>query len=49
MATSPCLKNVYVDALIPNVIIFGGGDPCEGIRFRVGHESNALVVGLVAL
>ena len=41
-------QNSYVEALIPHIMVFGGG-VCEGIRFRWGHEGEASKMGLVSI
>lgn len=41
------LQNSYLEALIPGVMVVGGGDLGEVIRFRLGHEDRKLIIGLV--
>lgn len=41
-------QNLDVEALTLNVMVFGGG-LWEVIRSRFGHESGALMMGLVSI
>lgn len=46
MHVSPA-KNVYVEALIPNMMIFGRGGLWEVIK--ISHESEILMIGIMPL
>lgn len=46
--STPQPSNSYVDTIIHNVMVFGDG-AWEVIRFRLGHESGAPMMGLMRL
>lgn len=48
MFGSPTEKS-HVEALAPNIMLFGDRGLCEVIRVRLGHEVGVFVVGLVPL